>query len=215
MPIPENPKIYHIVHWDRLASIVSDNALLCDSIITGTGREAGTTIGMSSIKKRRLELEMPSHPGTYVGEYVPFYFCPRSVMLYLIYRANHPELTYRGGQETIVHLEFDLRAVIDWAASNKRRWAFSLSNASAYYTQFRTDRNGLHEINWNAVAANDWRQSEVREAKQAEFLVHRAVPWHLVSRIGVISPQIGNQVIRTISMAAHKPGVEVMRQWYY
>ncbi len=49
-------------------------------------------------------MEVKCHPGTKVGEYVPFYFCPRSVMLYILYMGNHPELGYRGGQAPIVHL---------------------------------------------------------------------------------------------------------------
>ncbi len=53
------------------------------------GGPAGS-IGMSNIKQRRLQLPLRCHKGDSVGEYVPFYFCPRSVMLYLIYRANHP-----------------------------------------------------------------------------------------------------------------------------
>lgn len=215
MPIPGNPKIYHIVHWDRLASIAGDEALLCDSIVMNTGRGQGTTIGMSSIKQRRLRLQMPIHPGTCVGEYVPFYFCPRSVMLYIIYMANHSELSYRGGQEPIVHLESDLYEVIDWAEASGHWWAFSLSNAAASYTQFRSDLDRLDEINWAAVSANDWSRSEVKEAKQAEFLVHHDFPWHLVSRIGVISNQIGNRVATAIGRAAHKPTIEVIRSWYY
>ena len=71
---------------------------------------------MSGIKRRRLEdLEVYCHPGTKVGDYVPFYFCPRSVMLFVIHRANHPELTYREGQGPIVHLEADLPSVIQRA----------------------------------------------------------------------------------------------------
>ena len=67
---------------------------------------------MNQIKERRLkELTLSSHPGLHVGDCVPFYFCPRSIMLYLIYRANHPELAYRGGQKPIVHLEADLQQV--------------------------------------------------------------------------------------------------------
>ncbi len=44
-----------------------------------------TTIGMNNIKERRLtQLQLASQPGLYVGQCVPFYLCPRSVMLYLI-----------------------------------------------------------------------------------------------------------------------------------
>ena len=214
MPVPESPKIYHIVHWDRLPSIVDDKGLFCDSIMMGRQSE-GTAIGMSNIKERRLWLQMPCYPDTRVGEYVPFYFCPRSVMLYLIYRANHHELAYKGGQEPIVHLELDLFTVIDWANTNGHRWAFSLSNAAAFYTQFRADITNLNEINWDAVSANVWGKDEIKEAKQAEFLVHQYVPWHLVSRIGVISVQTSNQVVRAIGQAEHKPSIEVYSSWYY
>ena len=214
MPIPENPKIYHIVHWDRLSSIVQDDGLLCDSIMINRQSE-GATIGMTNIKERRLQRQMPCYPGTCIGDYVPFYFCPRSVMLYLIYRANHLELAYKGGQTPVVHLESDLYTVIDWAETEGHQWAFSLSNAAAYYTQFRADRRCLSEIDWASVAANDWSRSDIKEAKQAEFLVHRYFPWELVSRIGVISRQIGNQAVRAISQASHKPVIEVMRDWYY
>lgn len=214
MPIPKHPKIYHIVHGDRLPSITKDGGLICDAVMA-TRQNVGTTIGMSNIKGRRLQQQLPCYPDSCVGDYVPFYFCPRSVMLYLIHRANHPELSYKGGQQPIVHLELDLYSVIDWADSNKRRWAFSLSNAAAYYTQFRADLNRLDEINWDAVAANNWSQSEIKEAKQAEFLVHGTVPWRLVSRIGVISSQIGNRVARAISAASYKPRIEVIPSWYY
>ena len=85
---------------------------------------------------------MKCHAGLHVGDCVPFYFCPRSVMLYLIYQANHPELTYRGGQGPIVHLEFDLHRVVQWAEAQGLRWAFTLSNAGSYYFE---DRCGLDD----------------------------------------------------------------------
>jgi len=49
------------------------------------------------------------HPGTKVGQYVPFYFCPRSIMLYILHRGNHPDLDYREGQGPILHLQADSR----------------------------------------------------------------------------------------------------------
>ena len=87
MLVPTEPKIYHIVHVDRLTSIISDGYLWSDAETRrrGVGR---TGIGMDRIKKRRLEeLTLSSHPDLFVGDCVPFYFCPRSVMLYLIFRG--------------------------------------------------------------------------------------------------------------------------------
>jgi hypothetical protein len=136
-------------------------------------------------------------------------------MLYVIDCANHPELAYRGGQQPIVHLEADLHQVVEWAEANRQRWAFSLSNAGAYYTQFRTGLDRLDEINWDAVAATDFRPADVKEGKQAEFLVERSFPWSLVERIGIHSQGIAPRVTAAMQGAAHRPRVEIRRDWYY
>jgi hypothetical protein len=156
MSIPAEPKIYHIVHVDRLPSIIADNCLWCVR-----RSPSGTTIGMDSIKQRRLnKLTLSSHSDLYVGDCVPFYFCPRSIMLYLIHQANHPALGYRGGQAPIIHLEADLQQTVAWAEAHGQRWAFTLSNAGAYYFEDRCDLAQLDEIDWDAVQAVDWRRSK-------------------------------------------------------
>jgi hypothetical protein len=213
MPVPAHPKIYHIVHIDNLASIVEDECLWPDSAMRE--RQGGTVIGMGKIKQRRLGLPVSCHQGTKVGEYVPFYFCPRSIMLYVIYRADHPELAYLGGQQPIVHLEADLHKAVQWADANERRWAFSLSNAGAVYTQFRTGLDRLGEVNWNAVAAANFKAPDVKEAKQAEFLVQQSFPWHLVEKIGIHSEGYAARVSAAIQGATHRPQIEVKRGWYY
>ena len=211
---PARPKIYHITHVDNLLSIVGDGRVVSDATMIARGGPA-TAIGMSSIKQRRLTLPVHCHPGDHVGDYVPFYFCSRSVMLYLIYMRNHPELTYKGGQGPIVHLEADLHEVVAWADGEARRWAFTLSNAGAYYTQYRSSLDQLDEVDWDAVAARDWRSAEVKEAKQAEFLVHGYFPWTLVSKIGARSMDISSQVNLALGSAQHHPMVEIRPDWYY
>ncbi len=210
--VPKKPKIYHIVHADRLASIIADGNLWCDREVIRRA-PAGTSIGMNTIKQRRLTLPLASHPGLHVGDCVPFYFCPRSIMLYLISRGNHPELDYRGGQMPILHLEVDLQAVVDWATSNGQRWAFTLSNAGSCFFEDRSDLTKLNEVDWNAVQARDWQGC--KEGKQAEFLLEHHVPWPLVERIGVINARVYTQVMHTLSGAAHTPVIEVKPDWYY
>jgi hypothetical protein len=211
---PAQPKIYHIVHVDRLASIIADGSLWSDAMVVGRG-PVGTTIGMGGIKARRLTLPVDCHPGDHVGEFVPFYFCPRSIMLFVIHCANRSELTYRGGQDPIVHLEADLREVVTWADANGRRWAFTLSNAGSFYTQSRSRLDQLDEVNWPAVAATDFRAADIKEGKQAEFLLHQDFPWELVRRNGVHSAGIAQQVTDVMSGAAHRPVVEIRKDWYF
>ncbi len=215
MPPPAHPKVYHITHVDNLPTIVVDGRLLSDAAMIARGGPVAA-IGMSGIKKRRVEqLEIPCHRGTKVGDYVPFYFCPRSIMLFVIHCANHPELTYRGGQGPIVHLEADLRSVVAWADANGRRWAFSLSNAGAFYTEFRSGVDDLGDLDWAAIAATDFRAPEVKEGKQAEFLVFGSFPWEFVTRIGVLSTGVRARATAALQGGVHRPPVEIRPDWYY
>lgn len=212
MAVPAQPKIFHICHVDRLASIVAAGGLLSDAAVVQAA-VPGTVIGMNHIKQRRLqELRLNSHPGLYVGQCVPFYFCPRSVMLFLIHRQN-ADLAYKGGQDPIIHLEADLHATVAWANAQPRRWAFTLSNAGSRYFEDRTDLARLGDVDWDAVAARNW--SAFREAKQAEFLLEHSFPWHLVERIGVLSLPIATQVAQTLPVGGHRPPVQILPAWYY
>ena len=170
---------------------------------------------MGQIKERRLALPVRCHPGDHVGDYVPFYFCPRSIMLYLVHMANHPGLTHRGGQGPIVHLEADLHETVAWAEGEDRRWAFSLSNAGAYYTEFRNRLDQLGEVNWSAVTATDFRDAAVKEGKQAEFLVHGFFPWHLFRRVGVLSHPMYGKVANALAGMQQAPAVEIRSEWYF
>lgn len=212
MTVPAQPKIYHICHVDRLSSIIASAGLLSDAALQQQVLP-GTMIGMNHIKQRRLqELRLASHPSLHVGDCVPFYFCPRSVMLYLIHMRN-AELAYRGGQGPIIHLETDLYTTVQWANAQGRRWAFTLSNAGSYYFEDRADLAQLHEIDWDAVQARLW--SPCKDRKQAEFLLEQSFPWHLVGRIGVHSRPVYTQVMNALPAQGHRPAVEIRSDWYY
>ena len=212
MPPPAEPKIYHIVHVDRLSPIVADGCLWSDAALQQRAHP-GTTIGMSTIKQRRLTNPVTCRSGLNVGDCVPFYFCPRSIMLYVIHMANSPELDYRGGQSPIVHLEADLHESVDWAERHGRRWAFTLSNAGSRYFQDRCDLAQLGELYWAAIQAQDWRAC--KEGKQAEFLMEQSFPWKLVRRVGVHSVDTCERATAATQTSDHRPDVEIRREWYY
>lgn len=212
MSVPNRPKIYHIVHVDKLVSIIQDKYIWSDAEMARRS-PSGTVIGMSSIKQRRMGLELASRPGLRVGDCTPFYFCPRSVMLFLIHKDNHPDMTYHGGQEPVVHLEADLYDSIAWADANSLRWAFTLSNAGSYYFEDRCSVSELRDVNWEAVQSTNW--SAHKEAKQAEFLMERCFPWHAVERIGVCSLQAQMAVSKILASTGHNTSVCHMPNWYY
>lgn len=173
-------------------------------------------VGMSEIKRRRLEeLMVDCHPGTKVGEYVPFYFCSRSIMLYLLHKGNHLDLSYSGGQGPIVHLEADLPSVVEWANFSGRRWAFSQCNAGARYAKFFKDLSRLSDLNWTSIQATEWKDPFVKESKQAEFLMFHSFPWSMIERIGVIDDSMAEAVGTMLKDAPYKPPVVVQASWYY
>jgi hypothetical protein len=211
MPVPAKPRIYHIVHVDNLASIVTDGWLWPDSVMAK--RQGTAVIGNNEIKADRLRLPVGCHAGTHVGDYVPFYFCPRSVMLYVIHRGNHPNVAYREGQGPVVHLVADMNEVVEWAVQAKCKWAFSDINAASRAADFFSDLGQLDRLDWSAIVA--WQWASCRDHKMAEFLVYLGFPWELVRGIGVYSEIAGRRAIAAFGDAKHRPPVKVKREWYY
>ena len=213
--IPKKPKIYHITHIRNLDNILSDGMLWSDSKRLELGLDC-EIVGMSEIKSRRLnELEVKCHSGTMVGEYVPFYFCPRSIMLYILYMGNHPGIDYREGQDPIIHMQADLITAAKWATGKRIRWAFSDINAGTYAAQFYDNLDQLNDvISWPAIKATNWSDAEVKEYKQAELLIYESFPLELVEKIGVCNNCIRDQVINKVGdMTLIEISVE--KDWYY
>lgn len=210
-----NRKIYHITPVENLKTIVAEGRLWSDFEMRRQ-KKNWTAVGMSEIKRRRLEeITVDCCGSVTVGRFVPFYFCPRSVMLYLLHRSNHMDLDYRGGQAPMVHLEADIESVLRWAREAGRPWAFSRTNAGAKYTAFFNDSALLAGLDWPSIDARDWRDPVVKESKQAEFLVYESFPWELVSRIGVINTAKQSEAAGIVSKAAHMPPIALQRDWYY
>jgi hypothetical protein len=210
----QREKIYHITLFDNLNGILSHGCLWSDAKRIEMGMEC-EIVGLKAIKKSRLEeCEVTCHAGTLVGQYVPFYFCPRSVMLYILHMGNHPDIDYRGGQQPILHLQADLQKTIEWANRNDVRWAYSDINARTRYAQFYNDPEQIDEIiDWSAVNATDWSDAKIQEYKQAEFLMYESFPLELVEKIGVYDCQIRDKVIEGLGNISIPVSIE--RDWYY
>jgi hypothetical protein len=200
-----NPDVFHITHLNNLASIIQTGSLVSDAlrIRQNVGNQ---NIGYSHIKQRRLIHPVSVSQRGAIGDYVPFNFCPRSVMLYVVYRGHND---YNGGQGEVVHLVADVERI---RAVNPHCF-FTDIHADLGYAEQIVDFNRLNELNWNAIGARSW--SGMKEAKQAEFLAFQTVPWNAIREISVINQQIADQVLAIISNVPHQPLVSVMPQWYY
>ncbi len=201
----QDPFIYHITHVDNLASIVVEGGLWCDAQRIGRGL-ACTNIGIRRIKNRRLSRTVPTSSGGCLGDYVPFNFCPRSVMLYVVDKGHDD---FGGGQTEIVHLV----SRVSTAVGLGRGWAFTDRHAELAHALYFDDLASLAQVPWHVMDETYW--SKVREERQAEFLVHDFFPWTAVLGIGVHTPATEAKVQQILQGASHSPAVAVMRKWYY
>ena len=212
--IPKNIKIYHIVHIDKLESIIQEKYLWSDANSQRLNL-GGTKIGINHIKERRLTKTLMSYPDLCVGECTPFYFSTRSVMLYLFYRNNNPDITYKGGQEPIVHLVIDLNKAIKWANENNKKWAFTTSNAGSFDFEDFSKLKDLNKIDWKSIYARDWKNSKCKRNKQAEFLIEEQLPWELIEKIGVYSISKKNEVDKILKSFNQNTQIDIEENWYY
>ena len=171
-------------------------------------------IGIERIKQRRLRNELHSHTGLYVGDCVPFFFCVRPPMLYAIHHRTDQDLRYEGGQDQLVYLEVRLHRLVGWADDEERRWAFTTSNAGAIEFHDYADLEQLHLVHWDAVLSSGWVPPELKDDRQAEFLVEHSCPWQLVHRVGVRSQHLQEQVCDILAHATHQPEVNIRADWY-
>lgn len=204
---PSNPKIFHITPLTTLPKIIAAGALWSDARVRSL-KAGGTNIGLQNIKDRRLRTPVRVAAGGMVGDYVPFYFCPRSVMLFLIHKGHE---NYGGGQAPIVHLVSDVAT----AVGLRRPWAFTDRNAATAYAQQFDALSDLDKIDWTAMPKRIWNDPVVKEPRQAEFLVHDVFEWTAVHEIAVIDAVQQASVRAILSAVPHKPPVTVHRDWYY
>src|SRR6266567_3925479 len=138
MKVLELP-IYHITDVANLKAIVDAGGLHCDATMQGHAYEG---IGYSHIKERRLKMPIPCCGNLSVGQFVPFYFCPRSPMLFTINKGNTGRPA--GCQSSIVHLVSSVGVGINLG----RRWAVSDGNASAYHASFYGQLSAIPGLDW-------------------------------------------------------------------
>lgn len=208
MPI----RLYRITHLDNLPHILAQGGIWCGNEMARQDLSF-VSIGDKDLTHKRSVKPVSIAAGGTLNDYVPFYFCPRSVMLYLIER-RHPS-TYGGGQEPILHLVTD----VDRVRATDTPCFFTNRQAYIYYAQQIDDFSRLEELDWETLQSRDWQSTpedpERQERKMAEFLAHRFVPWSCIVGIGVYSERYREDAVRLLAGADHLPKVQVVPKWYY
>jgi len=201
--------IYHITHIDNLPHILAAGGLWCDRL-RSQHSQVIVSIAHQHIKNSRARRNVPVAAKGKLTDYVPFYFAPRSPMLYAIHSGH--VAGYTGGQEQILHLV----STVQNATQCGLAWAFTDGHADIAYSEFFDDLADLSQIDWNIMKAKYWAGSdEDKRHRQAEFLVHQFFAWNGFTEIGVRDSSLSAQVQAHLASATHQPPIRVRAGWYY
>lgn len=209
--------VYHFTHLANIPALLTEGALLADAGLPRSLLIAD--VGDPGVKSARRRRVVPVPPGGVVAEYVPFYFAPRSPMLYRIACDRRDRIIgrYGDGQDPLVYLVSSVGQVIASGAT----WLATDGNAAAAVTHFTSAADRLASfIDWplmsEAIWANDTADPDRQRRRMAELLVHRRLP--LSALLGFATRTVDTERrLGTILAAAGRAGdyVAVRPDWYY
>lgn len=204
--------IYHITHFRNLRSILESGCIWCDDEIQSRSIET-QGIAYQAIKVRRARRSVPTCERGFLSHYVPFYFAPRSPMLYAIHSGMIEK--YQEGQSSVLHLV----AKAEEISRGKLPFTFTNGHAEMMLSEFYESLNDLDKIDWDLMRSKFWFDTEEdinrKWRRQAEFLVHHKFPVDLVAGIGVISEEVKSEVEEILKSFGREIKVAVLPQWYY
>jgi hypothetical protein len=208
--------ILHFTHIDNLPAIIDHDSLICDA---ETRKELCLVeVGDPAIKESRRRRVIPVGPGGQVGDYVPFYFAPRSPMMYRIACDHRDRIAerYPHGDRPLVYLAARVGAVLDAGLA----WVATDGNAATATTEFSSDLHRLDSmVDWPLMMAERWNNTpddpDRQRRRMAEFLVHGRVPLSVIHQLGTYSDQYNARVQATVAGHRLDGRVVVRREWYY
>jgi|GEM_PF-2597155 len=108
---------------------------------TEIGRLAVTphNIGLKHIKQRRQHRVVPVAAQGVLADYVPFNFCPRSVMLCAIANGH---TDYQGGEDDVIHLVARFASILAAGV----QWAFTDRHAELSHALYFDTVEGFSEV---------------------------------------------------------------------
>jgi hypothetical protein len=200
---------------ERIPSVVR-HGLLPDN--TCRQRQiTGVEIGYDHIKRRRAHRDVPCGVRGTLADYVPFYFAPRSPMLYAI---THGLVSAEAAcTDQIVYLVSSTQTLrktgLTVVASNR--------HAELDYAEMSDNDGDLdHDdfVDWPLMTAKYWKNTpddpDRKERRQAEYLVHPHVPWQAIEEVATKTEGARVRVELLLGTVAAQPTrVTVRAEWYF
>jgi ssDNA thymidine ADP-ribosyltransferase, DarT len=199
----------HFTHIDHLDTIVTEE-LLCDAT-AGDGLlklEAGNR----DIKAGRRLRKVGIHPFGCVADYVPFYFAPRSPMMYAISHGRVPH--FGRDVAVLMYLVTTTQALVGAGLTV----LVTDRNARLDLAEFRPEADCEDLVDWGLMRQTYWNDTleypDRRERRMAECLVHRCVPFDVLHQIVVHGDQQATTVRGALTRHGKSTPVYVRPHWY-
>lgn len=149
-----------------------------------------------------------------IGEYVPFYFTPKSVMLYnIISGYRHPVVQKRDQSEILV-----VRCLIEELAELPR-WFFTDGQGNDIATNHYNDLDSLDRVDWPCIQNSNFSKGEGDYDRprryQAEFLVSGEVPLARIESLNVYDQRTADRITQELANNNVNLPVNVQRQYFF
>jgi hypothetical protein len=132
-----------------------------------------------------------------IGDYVPFYFTPRSLMLFNIITGYWAPLVPKRNKSDILVI----RCVITELAKLEK-WFFTNGQGNDMVSSHFNDLKQLEEIDWDIIQKSEFSKSDGDYDRprryQAEFLVKDSVPVDSIESLVVFNQAAADKVAQTL-----------------
>jgi len=200
------------MHLRNLEGVVASGRLFCESDRQNQGGN-WVSIAHENIQDRRRATQVPCGPRGTLCDYVPWYFAPRSPMLYAHYRGNVPGNP--DGQNPIIYFRSTVQRVIE----ARIPFVFTNGHAIMFNSRFFDDIRNLDKIDWPLMQSTYWNATDTDpdrpRRRQAEFLVHESFPLPLIDEIVVFDRQVLVTAENCLQTSSHGPIIRVDKRWYF
>ena len=207
---PESAYIFRITHVDNVAWMLR-HGMHCQS--SPTQDRNFVRIGNTELIEKRTTHPVPIPPGGSLGDYVPFYFTPWSIMLYNIKTGYHG--VPRLANPDVAIMVSSLHKL----SQLRRQFVFTNSHAYGAETEFFSDLKDSDQIDWPLLRSKDFRNDPEDPGKkgryQAEALVHRHLPVEALLGIACYDADALARLSGFAQQANVNVSIRALPNWYF
>jgi hypothetical protein len=201
--------IYHFTHVDNLEAILSGGALLC----LNQNPNFLVSAAYQDLQGRRSRKKVLCEPWGTLHDYVPFYFAPRSPMMFALSRGSVP--TFQGNIYELVYLVSSVERIQELG----HLFVFTDGHALMALSGFYNDAVDLNKLDWQVIKESIWKNTDEdndrERRRQAEFLIKTQIDLAAINEIGVYSPTLAKRTAELIKKHQVQIAVSVRKNWYY